>query len=185
MKRVLLIALLALLILPTQISAVEGRNGDDDDNEVRFEERREIRRDDDRVRIEIRQRIEDDEDELRIENKVEIQGNQFEITGQITAMGRDSITISGQQIFIDPELVGNFQERGVVAVGKTAKAEGVIIDNKLFAREITTFNGEEVRIEIKGTPDQLSTRDRGAFQELVDLINRLLASLDSIRPFIR
>lgn len=174
--------LFLIILLPGVVLAVEGRNGDGDEDRIRIEERR----DDDRVRIEVRQQIEGrDEDEVRLENKVEIQGNQFEITGRITAVESDSITISGQQIFIDPNLVGDFKQQGTLAVGKTAKAEGVIIDNRLFAREITTFNGEEVRIEIKGTPEQLSARDRGIFQELLDLINRLLASLDSIRPSTR
>jgi len=172
MKRVLFIIVLAILLLPVQILAVEGRNGDGND--------------DDRVRIEVRQR-QDQEQEIRIENRVEIQGNEFEITGQVTAMGRDSITISGQQIFIDPDLVGNFQERGIVAVGSTAKVEGEIRDNKLFAREITVFGGDslrdEVKIEIKGDTEQLGSR--GALQELMDLINRFLANLDSIRPSIR
>ncbi len=164
--------LLAILTLPIQVSAVEGRNGGGND--------------DDRVRIEVRQR-QDQEQEVRIENRVEIQGNEFEITGRITAMGKDSITISGQQIFIDPDLVGNFQERGIVEVGDTAKAEGEIRDNKLFAREITIFSGDnlrdEVRVEIKGDPEQLG--DRGALQELLDLINRFLTNLDSIRPSTR
>lgn len=185
-----LIIILIILFLTTNITAlaIEGRNGGNGDrDEIRIEQRREerIERDDDRVRIRIRQEIrrreEENEVEVRerFEQRVEIRGNEFEIRGEITKIEKDNFVVASQTIFVDPNLVGEFEQKGTLKVGKKVEVKGVIIDGKNFARGIKVFeDNEEIEIEVKNVPEaKVEIKARGLVEQLNELLDRLLRLL--------
>lgn len=83
---------------------------------------------------------------VKIENN-----NKFEISGVISAIAANTFTVTGQTITVDLSQVRKFEQKGILAVGKTVKVEGVIVNNTKIAKEIKVFdaNGQEVIIEIK------------------------------------
>lgn len=182
MKKLVFIVLASIFIFASrQAFAVEGRGGGDDDNNesrIRIEQR--IERDDNRVRIRIEKRREQ-KNELEIENEqeVEIKGNNFEITGEISKVDTGSFVVALQTIFVDPNLVQDFEQRGLLKVGERVKVEGIIIDGKKFAREIKVLaNNEEVRIEIKNATQaaraKVEVKARGPFDQINDLLRQIL-----------
>lgn len=165
MKKIIFILLLSIVVLFVPLTlAKDGTNGDGgnknkDENEVRIENRFEqrIERDDDSVRVRILQQVQEEEraeNKIEItepvEQKVEIKGNNFEITGEITKIDKDNFVVTSQTIFIDANLVAEFEQKGTLKVGELVKVEGIIIDGKKFAREIVVLrNNQEDKIEIK------------------------------------
>lgn len=189
MAKIFLIILTLIFLTTSYVFAVEGRNGGDGRNgdggddrredRVETRERQEIRRDDDRVRIEIRREVEDENEDEDDEERVEVKGNEFEIRGKITSVSENSFTVLDNTVFVDPALVSDFKQRGILNVGEDVRVKGVIVDNKKFAREIRVLGeDEEVRVEIKQTAQdeeqRVRIKARGPLDQVSDLLQQLL-----------
>lgn len=185
MKKIAIVLLAAISLIASPYSFASqgrdggsGRNGNDDGNEaeVRIEERREIRRDDDRVRIEIRQEVRQN-DEV---NEVRVSGNTFEVRGNVTEIFENSFTVSGNQIFVeDTNLLNELTDQGLLKLDEKVKVEGIISDNRKFAREIVIFrDGTEIKIEVKNVPavdSEIEIRARGPLDRVTELLQQILS----------
>lgn len=113
------------------LNLMEGLNLPDEIGRVRIEQR------DDRVRVKVRAL------EAGEVPDVDIEGNTFEITGEVTAFTGGTVTIAGRTITINPALVANFEQEGIIEAGEVIKIEGITSGETLLAREIKA-NGLEV-----------------------------------------
>lgn len=120
----------------------EGSKGDDKGSKVEI-----------KVKNEAEEENEVEEENEQVE-QVEVGAAQFEIRGEITAVVGNNFTIAGQTIFLDPTQVNEFEQKGVLAVGKEVKVEGVVRNGVKFAREIKVLGEGQgnFKFEIKGTP---------------------------------
>lgn len=185
MKKLILILFItvAALVSPA-VFAVEGRNGEnnENDNRIRTEIEQRIERDDDRVRIRIRQEREIENDvniTAGIQQKVEIEGNRFEIIGEVTKVDSDNFTVASQIVFIDVNLVKEFEQKGTLKVGERVEVEGIIIDGRKFAREINVFtNNSQIQIEVKNATQaaraRVEIKSRGALDQITELLREIL-----------
>ncbi len=123
MKRLTILSTLSVLLLIGLPIAVFAHGGGD--NEGRHG------RGQDEQRIEIRA----EEDEVAEEAVILSQAT-FEIRGEITAVGSDTFMVAGQTIIVDPSMVTEFEQEGVLVVGSMVKVEGIISGGVFLAEEI-------------------------------------------------
>ncbi len=151
----ILLTLLAILLIGLSTSSMalakdggrgEGSKGDSKGSKVEI-----------KIKNEAEEENELEEDEQV--QQVEVGATQFEIRGEITAIVGNNFMVAGQTIFLDPSQVSEFEQKGILAVGKQVKVEGVIKNDVKFAREIKVIGEDQGRFkfEIKGTPLTFST----------------------------
>ncbi len=120
----------------------------------------------------------EDEFEIKIEAtpKIEIKDNKFETTGVISSISGNSFVVGDQTITIDISQVKKFEQKGILTVGKTVKVEGVIVNGTKFAKEIKVFEigGQEVKIEIKNTPNQVKIEAKGPIDQIIFFFKQIL-----------
>ncbi len=77
--------------------------------------------------------------------------NEFKVSGEISAVADDSsnFTVNEQIIYVDPAKVGEFKQKGILAVGQNVKVEGVIIDSKMYAEDINVIGTGQGRFKIE------------------------------------
>lgn len=149
MKKLLPILTLAFILTATPVFASQGKNSHKNDNESRFELKiRGDHQDNDRGH---NNKNSEDEDEDN-KTKIEIDNSEFEVRGEITSVSANSFVIAGQTINIDPLKVSEFEQKGILAVGNSAKVEGIIVDGDKFAEEIKLIGTGQGRFkfEIRG-----------------------------------
>lgn len=83
----------------------------------------------DEVKIEI-EAVEDADEEIAGATAT------FEITGAVTAMTEDTLTVAGETITVDPTMVPEFEQKGTPEVDDMVKVEGVIVDGTMLAEEL-------------------------------------------------
>lgn len=93
----------------------------------------------------------EDEDEIKAQSKAQ-SDNKFEIKGMITAVSGNSFVINGQTVNINPQVTGEFEQKGLLETGVMAKVEGQVVDGQLFAEEVKIIGQGQGRFkfEIKG-----------------------------------
>lgn len=116
--------------------------------------------------LKIENKIEDENEveiEAGIENKVEINGQRFEIRGEISSISGNTFVVLGQTINIDPSKVEEFEQKGILQVGKTVKVEGIIENDTKFAREIMVIGTGQgrFRLEIEGEEASITPTPTG------------------------
>lgn len=108
--------------------------------------------------------------------KIKINKSNFEIIGKIDSISGNVIVVAGQTIVIDISKVKNFEQKGILTVGKTVNVEGVIVDGTKFAKEIKVFgaSGQEVKIEIKNVPGEIKVEAKGPLDQILLFLKQLL-----------
>ncbi|OGD97477.1 hypothetical protein A3H87_04845 [Candidatus Curtissbacteria bacterium RIFCSPLOWO2_02_FULL_42_37] len=137
-KATILIPALVLLLLASAVYAHGDNSGPGRGNEARFE-----------------LRVDDDDDQAQ---KFEIEGQRFEIAGIVSSFSGNTIVVLGQTIMIDPSMVFEFEQKGIINVGDFVKVEGIINDGRKFAREIKVLGEGQGRFkfEVQGVNIQAS-----------------------------
>lgn len=184
MKKYFLLLFLAFLLSGASIvGAQESENGED---KGRVEERR----DENKERVELRK---EEKNEIKVEDKaevknielkerVDIKNDRFEITGKITSISDNSFTVMDQTVMIDPTQVKEFRQKGLLTVGTTVMAKGVIIDNQKFAEEIKVFDSSkgEVSIKVKNVPEKVNIKVRGPLDQINNFIQQISSFLSNL-----
>src|SRR3989344_1587447 len=106
-KATILIPALVLLLLASAVYAHGDNSGPGRGNEARFE-----------------LIVDDDDDQAQ---KFEIEGQRFEIAGIVSSFSGNTIVVLGQTIMIDPSMVFEFEQKGIINVGDFVKVEGLNI----------------------------------------------------------
>lgn len=130
-------------------------------------------------------------DHTKFELKLDEDTQQFEISGEITAIAGNNFVVSGQTIFIDPTQVREFEQKGVLAVGKRVKVEGIIKNGVKFAQEINVIGTGQGRFKFEtedhplsfGTTAssniQVKIKANGPIQQVETFLEQILALLKS------
>src|SRR3990167_4385337 len=121
-KATILIPALVLLLLASAVYAHGDNSGPGRGNEARFE-----------------LRVDDDDD----------QAQKFEIAGIVSSFSGNTIVVLGQTIMIDPSMVFEFEQKGIINVGDFVKVEGIINDGRKFAREIKVLGEGQGRFKFE------------------------------------
>lgn len=96
-------------------------------------------------------------DHTKFELKFDENTQKFEIRGEITAIAGNNFVVSSQTIFIDPTQVKEFEQKGVLAIGKRVKVEGIVKNGVNFAQEINVIGTGQGRFKFESENKSLAT----------------------------
>lgn len=116
--------------------------------------------------LKIKDQLGEDKNEAEIENEEEnneevnnnkqANNQRFEIKGEISSISGNTFVVLGQTITIDSTKVNEFEQKGILQVGKTVKVEGIIENNVKFAREINVIGTGQGRFRFEINAQGLS-----------------------------
>lgn len=144
---------------------------------------------------------EQENENLNIKEHVEVNKNRFEVKGKITSVTDSTFIVAGQTITIDPAMVNQFKQKGVLQIGSFVKVEGKVVNGTKFAQEIRVESSTQTTItpSITTTPEPTTSltptlsptttqtielKARGPIKELTTLLNQILSLLKNITQAI-
>lgn len=114
-------------------------------------------------------------DHTKFELKFDQDTQQFDIRGEITAAAGNNFVVSGQTIFIDPSQIKEFEQKGIIAVGKRINVIGTGAGRFKFETEnqplsVGTTSSSNIQIKVKAN---------GPIQQVETFLEQILALLKS------
>lgn len=136
-KLILPLIIMIMISAPLEAFAHEGNSG---------------KKDRARLELKIENKVEDENEEgieNEAENKLEVNDQRFEIRGEISSISGNTFVVLGQTITVDSTRVNEFEQKGILQVGKTVAVEGIIENNTKFAREIKVLGIGQGRFRVE------------------------------------
>jgi len=130
-------------------------------------------------------------DRTKLELEFDKNTQKFEIRGEITVIAGNNFMVSGQTIFIDPNQVKEFEQKGILQVGKRVRVEGIVKNGINFAKEIVVLGTGAGRFKFEtenqplhvgatyGSNIQVKVKANGPVQQVEKFLNQILAVLKS------
>lgn len=118
-------------------------------------------------------------DRIKFELKFDGDTQRFDIQGEITAVAGNNFVVSGQTIFIDPSQVKEFEQKGILAVGRRVKVEGIIKNNIKFAQEINVIGTGQGRFKFETVDQSVKVKANGPAQLMESFLNQIFTLLKS------
>lgn len=118
--------------------------------------------------------------------------DEFEIMGEISAIAGNNFVVSNHTIFIDPSQVKEFEQKGILEVGKRVKVEGIVKNGVNFAEEINVIGTGQgkFKFEVKdqsaavgttaGSEAQVQIKAVGSVSQINTFLEQILAFLKSL-----
>lgn len=119
------------------------------------------------------------------ESDLNLSTQTFDITGVVSSIDNNTITINDQIITIDPSKVSSFQETGNLQVGSTVRATGIVQNGTMFARQIivTGQNQSQQFFSIQNLKNgdiQFTLRSIGSKSFVIQFLQQVTTFLQSL-----